>query len=263
MRPSPVGLDSAWLARWKRTSPPTSAFSSSLRASSSVIWICGSSIWSSFSTMVLTAYTSIVPVSESSAPRRFSCDFKFLRVATAIASSTAPITICGSMFFSRLNASICCCKRLAIKKVSSFQFPVSSFKFCASIARNTKLATSNFLNFRHQIRLVHIRQVDLQLVRRRRRFVLFLRRSHVHRQLTVGETLQPSLKVAIVLHRFARRQLYQAANEALIIRRLGQRPIQPWRRNLQRIWPRSRRLLNVEDGAHFPADVGAILMGDA
>src|SRR6185312_382913 len=76
------------------------------------------------------------------------------------------------------------------------------------------------LDFRHQVRLLDVLQVDFQLGRNAFfRTALFSGGVQVQGQTTVLETLQPTLKVAIAVDRLLRGQLDPASGEALVIGR--------------------------------------------
>ena len=86
---------------------------------------------------------------------------------------------------------------------------------------------------------------------------LWLDTLRVQRQPSFAKTLQPTFEVPVVVHRIPRRQLHPASDEALKLTRLRQLPVQPRRRNFQRVAAR-HRVLNIEDRAKLAAEVGAI-----
>src|SRR6266516_2409511 len=98
------------------------------------------------------------------------------------------------------------------------------------------------LNFRHQIGLLYIRQVNLQPLLTITAKLLACR-AHVEGQTALLKALQPSLKKAISIYRISRRQLHPAPGKAFVIRRANQLSIQPRRGNLQRVRTARNRVL--------------------
>src|ERR1700683_4218039 len=123
------------------------------------------------------------------------------------------------------------------------------------------------LDFRYQIRLLHIGEFNpdlLPLLRPRRAHLhlaarLVARHAQIQRQPAVAKTFQPPFEVPIVAHRIPRRQLHPAAHKALKLSCFAQLPVQPRRRNFQRIACRYR-ILDIKDGAKLAAEVHAISM---
>src|SRR5208282_5674633 len=117
-------------------------------------------------------------------------------------------------------------------------------------------------DFRHQVRLLHVGELDFNfLAGRVPHFLARLRTGYtqVQREAAVVKTFQPAFKVPVVVQRLPRRQLQAAAGEAAEIRRLDQPAIQSGRRNFQRVRT-GHYVFNVKNGAKFAAEVGAVFV---
>src|SRR5580693_818725 len=158
-----------------------------------------------------------------------------------MASSTALTTICGSMPFSRLRASITLYSSLAIIlcHLTRYSFLNGHSFSCAATPTKIVIPTRDLLflapagaipklKLRNQIRLLHVGQIDLNLGARFNRFVLLrlLARRQFQTEPAVVECLQASFEMPIPIHRIAGRQFHQAANKALELFRLRQLAIQ-------------------------------------
>src|SRR5437588_12125388 len=84
----------------------------------------------------------------------------------------------------------------------------------------------------------------------------------LQRDATVTEALQPPLEMAIAIYRFARGQFHATPGKALVVRGTKQFAVQPGRGNFQQVRASRNRILHIQDGTHFPAEVGAILVRD-
>src|SRR5437588_9916665 len=84
----------------------------------------------------------------------------------------------------------------------------------------------------------------------------------LQRDATVSEALQPPLEMAIAIYRFARGQFHATPGKALVVRGTKQSAVQPGRGNFQQVRASRNRILHIQDGTHFPAEVCAILVRD-
>src|SRR6266581_2485631 len=143
--------------------------------------------------------------------------------------------------------------QLLLSATSVFSMPSVLILFSVFLSTvNCRLSTSSKLHY--QIRLSN--RLNRQL--HGPRFLPF----QLHAHFPLRKSCQPSFKKFRLAHRLARRNLRQAPPEALEIRRLLQRPVQPRRADLQDV-PRPRnQFLHVQDHAQLLAHPFAIRVAD-
>src|ERR1035437_2371984 len=130
-----------------------------------------------------------------------------------MASSTAETTICGSIPFSRLKASMTLYSSLGI----GIHLPQT---------------TVQMLELRNQLRLFHIGIGNLQYAGALLLHLLLAGyRSQIHRQLAAVKLNQPPLKVAVPIDRLVRAEFHQATLETLEVRGFEQLPVKTRRRD--------------------------------
>ena len=84
--------------------------------------------------------------------------------------------------------------------------------------------------------------------------IFFSRRAQIEQQLPVLKPLQPTFKVPVIIHRFARHQLHAMSAKAFKVCRLRQLPVKSRRRNLKHIRSARYGIFYVDDGSELATE---------